>query len=102
MYAVKTLREVGVLKWHRDGCYAVAFAEVEGEGAAESGGETVGVSESREIVKSGSTNALELGMGPGPGSALDAIRRARAVKAQNTHWLAAGGKDGKTSLWDVF
>ena len=30
------------------------------------------------------------------------ISRHRARKAQTTHWLAAGSKDGKVSLWDIY
>lgn len=54
IYSSKTLKEVAVLKWHKEGVYAVAFGEL-----------------------------------------LSADAPAR-------HWVAAGAKDGKVSLWEVF
>ena len=54
IYSTKTLKEVAVLKWHKEGVYAVGFGEL---------------------------------LSP------DAPAR---------HWVAAGAKDGKVSLWEVF
>jgi hypothetical protein len=33
---------------------------------------------------------------------LAAIKEQRSRKAQLTHWIAAGSKDGKISLWDIY
>ncbi|RAH68014.1 WD40 repeat domain-containing protein [Aspergillus aculeatinus CBS 121060] len=99
VYSCKTLKEVAVLKWHKEGCYAVAFAGVgtgdwdgeEGEGEGDGEGEGVGSSE-RTLT----------GLN-GRGGGLAAVhRRLRNHKVQNTHWLAAGSKDGKISLWDIY
>ncbi|GME27423.1 wd40 repeat-like protein [Neofusicoccum parvum] len=40
VYSARSVREVAVLAWHKEGCYAVAFADV---GAAEGGDEGEGV-----------------------------------------------------------
>ena len=87
VYSARAMREIAVLKWHNQGCYAISFATID-PGKAHDGMRTE--SAGRELV---------------PGrqrSALDAIKNQRNAKAQNTHWLAAGGKDGKISLWDIY
>jgi WD40 repeat protein len=87
VYSAKAMRELAVLKWHKDGCYAVAFASINPEKDRSS---ALAISDGREV-------------GPAhQGSALDAIKEQRGARAQNTHWLAAGGKDGKISLWDIY
>lgn len=83
VYSVKTLKELAVLKWHNEGCYAVAFAEVDGQGSArksERGGEEPEAVANRDLT----------------------FAERRAETARTTHWLAAGSKDGKVSLWDVY
>jgi len=30
------------------------------------------------------------------------VKEERDRKAKTTHWLAAGSKDGKISLWDIY
>jgi len=87
VYSAKAMRELAVLKWHKDGCYAVAFASINPEKDHSS---TPATSASREVAPAHQ------------GSALDAIKEQRSARAQNTHWLAAGGKDGKISLWDIY
>jgi ASTRA-associated protein 1 len=87
VYSAKAMRELAVLKWHKDGCYAVAFASINPEKDRSS---TPAISNGRDVVPAHQ------------GSALDAIKEQRSVRAQNTHWLAAGGKDGKISLWDIY
>jgi WD40 repeat protein len=81
VYSTKNMKELAVLKWHKEGCYAVAFAATSdtnpsGSGDAESDGTT---------VKRAQTVAEQ-----------------RITKAKSTHWLAAGSKDGKVSLWDIY
>lgn len=89
VYSGKTMKELAVLKWHKVGCYATAFAAVEQAaaaaadrdgGAAEDGGRAVS----------------------GQGSVVSTVPQRREQKAQGTHWLAAGAKDGKVSLWDIY
>jgi WD40 repeat protein len=87
VYSAKAMRELAVLKWHKEGCYAVSFATIDPE-------------QVRDSTQTGSTGQ-ELVSGH-QGSALDAIKDQRNARAQNTHWLAAGGKDGKISLWDIY
>jgi len=83
VYSAKTMKELAVLKWHKEGCYAVAFSQV---------------TESDKIEPSPS-DASAIAQKK---NALDVIRTERENKAQKTHWLAAGGKDAKISLWDVY
>jgi WD40 repeat protein len=79
VYATKGLKELAVLKWHKEGCYATAFAEILDvqSGTPDEDGSTVA---RRELT----------------------VAQQRAFKSQSTHWLAAGSKDGKVSLWDIY
>jgi WD40 repeat protein len=83
VYALKSLKELAVLKWHKDGCYAVAFADVDGVGGTSAEKEEEGA-----LVKRG-------------GGALT-VKEERIRRAKRTHWLVAGSKDGKVSLWDIY
>lgn len=86
VYSTKSMRELAVLKWHKDGCYTTALAEILNEStsdATENEGEEIGYIDKNR-------------------SALDIIKEERSKKAQRMHWLAAGGKDGKISLWDIY
>lgn len=77
IYSSRTLKEVAVLKWHKEGVYAVAFADI---------------------------------LTPQDVASQDAVvdRRAkgrgqeREDETKMKHWVAAGAKDGKVSLWEVF
>lgn len=69
VYSVKGMKELAVLKWHGEGCYAVAFADVD--------------------VTTTSERSLT-------------VAELRVEKARTTHWLAAGSKDGKVSLWEIY
>ena len=77
IYSAKTTRELAVLSWHKVGCYSTAFADL------------------TERPNAPAQSSAD-------GAALDIIRHERRLKAQRTHWLAAGGKDGKISLWDIY
>jgi WD40 repeat protein len=77
VYAMKGMKELAVLKWHKEGCYGTAFAEVLDDQAQN--GNQDGAVVGRELT----------------------IAQQRAHKSQSTHWLAAGSKDGKVSLWDI-
>jgi len=81
VYSAKTLRELAVLKWHKEGCYALAFADL------------------NPAVVENETNASHVSdtrlFNP-------TVNEKRSVQAQTTHWLAAGAKDGKVSLWDIY
>lgn len=95
VYSAKTLKEVAVLRWHKEACYAVAFAVI--EPSLKSG------KDSDETKSQYPNDSTELTLAKRiPKSALDIIRAERGVAAQRTHWIAAGGKDGKISLWDIY
>jgi len=92
VYAVKTMRELAVLKWHKEGCYAVAFADVNVNvdglsGLAHDRNKGGDGREGKELV--GRIGALT-------------VKQERLRKAETTHWLAVGSKDGKVSLWDIY
>ena len=85
VYSVKTMKEVAVLKWHKEGCYALAFAHIEeksreGDGDIDHDQQPDGTIVKRELT----------------------VSQRRIAKARSTHWLAAGSKDGKISLWDIY
>ena len=85
VYSTKTLKEVAVLKWHKEGVYAVDFGEIlEAENLREKGhGEEKDVMMKRE-------------------TGLGKLQRQREQQMQLKHWVVAGAKDGKVSLWEVF
>jgi WD40 repeat protein len=76
--AAKGMRELAVLKWHKEGCYAVDFAEI-----LDGGGKTDGDDEGE------------------PARTLT-VSQQRLARSKATHWLAAGSKDGRVSLWDIY
>ena len=69
-----------MLKWHREGCYAVAFGEILDGGGSGGGGE-----QKEE----------------GDGEVLSVEKR-REKRVKETHWVAGGAKDGKISLWEIY
>lgn len=83
VYSSKTLKEVAALKWHQVACYAVAIADV----AAEELGGNSPADASQEVV---------------PTTKEVSVRNRRIQRALTAHWLAAGSKDGKISLWEIF
>lgn len=118
VYSCKTMKELAVLKWHKEGCYAMAFAEILDSGG---GGSDVEGDQDQDQDHTSPTAAAaatasstspdgkdqdqeeenRLDLVPAAGS-LKAIQQQRSQKAQRTHWLAAGSKDGKVSLWDIY
>lgn len=91
VYSDKTMKELAVLKWHKGGCYATAFASILEDTA---NGDAERVSESLD-----SSNNLAVAR---QSSAVSTVQQRRDEKARSTHWLAAGSKDGKVSLWDIY
>lgn len=89
VYSVQSLKELAVLKWHKEGCYAVAFAEItsSGDGLGDVGG-------IRPTDKGGAMTTVT--------GAILSVKEKRDLRATTTHWLAAGSKDGKVSLWDIY
>jgi hypothetical protein len=84
IYSTKTLKEVCVLKWHKEGVYAVDFAAVLGRGDLEKE-----VDEEEGVLAKRETGLAKL-------------QRQREQDMQTRHWVVAGSKDGKVSLWEVF
>ncbi|KAF3766885.1 hypothetical protein M406DRAFT_69063 [Cryphonectria parasitica EP155] len=91
VYSAKTMREVAVLKWHPVGCFAAAFAEVTTNDPSDNK-----VAESRSHDENLSEKSLV------PKVLEKSVKDRRVNQARTAHWLAAGSKDGKVSLWDVF
>ena len=90
VYSAKTIKELAVLKWHKGGCYATAFATI-GPIANEDSTDTTedeSPSTTQDLVPQS--------------SAVSIVQQRRDEKARSTHWLAAGSKDGKVSLWDIY
>lgn len=91
VYSAKTLKELAVLRWHKTGCYATAFARTEISPSVDETEESdpatdpTGNSKMMAAIKQGTD-----------------VQQKRDEKAQMTHWLAAGSKDGKVSLWDIY
>ncbi|KAI3397443.1 hypothetical protein diail_10774 [Diaporthe ilicicola] len=92
VYSTKSMREVAVLKWHRVGCFSVAFADMT---LPES--ESVNTVQDRSNGGEASSTATVV-----PRMLKMTVRERRVKQAMDAHWLAAGSKDGKVSLWDVF
>ena len=108
------MKEVAVLKWHGEGCYATAFAAVR-EVDVEEEGKGKGTGEEREgaggnlvLREQDSGNAGDVSTAimastrDEADSKISTIQQRRDLKAQTTHWLAAGSKDGNVSLWDIY
>jgi WD40 repeat protein len=85
VYSAKTLRELAVLKWHKQGCYALAFADIV-----------------QETIGTQAQDKIESDEQPNSSATLQTVEQRRKDKIQTTHWIAAGSKDGKVSLWDIY
>ncbi|KAJ5946843.1 hypothetical protein N7454_003682 [Penicillium verhagenii] len=96
VYSGNTLKELAVLKWHKDGCYSVAFGEVDP------------LSQTQHPVKTGDQETSENDEGKQgklvqkSDQSLAVLKNQRSLRIRQKHWLAAGSKDGKISLWDIY
>lgn len=93
VYSAKTLKELAVLKWHKGGCYATAFAAIGYEATDSDSSRTSedqGSSSSQDLVPRDQTTPISI------------VQQCRDEKATSTHWLAGGSKDGKVSLWEIY
>lgn len=97
VYSAKSLKELAVLRWHQVGVYAVAFAAV--QDAEEDRGEDAKETEQDDTDVPPTHSLAVTPTAEKRGTAV-ADRRVRQAKA--THWLAAGAKDGKLSLWSIY
>lgn len=111
------MKELAVLSWHKTGCYATAFAQTQtdlgGVLAPPASARIKQKEESEPVSHSTSTlSSAERREHEGKQLALtkqaqssvvtSSIQQRREEQAQNTHWIAAGSKDGKVSLWDIY
>ncbi|KAK4205145.1 WD40-repeat-containing domain protein [Triangularia verruculosa] len=108
VYSVKTMKELAVLKWHQQGCYAVAFATVNPP-TASSPSSSSSSSSSRPQHPNSSEETLVPEEGKDSKEVIQVpkmvemtVREKRIHHAKTAHWLAAGSKDGRVSLWDVY
>lgn len=86
VYSATMMKELAVLKWHKEGCYALAFAELT---TKDEGNDETTVLAKQESVDSVAKRELT-------------VSERRTEKSKFTHWLAAGSKDGNVSLWEIY
>lgn len=98
VYSGKTMKELAVLKWHKEGCYAVAFGEVDPPDS-QSASQTVEAERSNNGMESTQEETSQEGVRE---RSIAAVHQQRFQKIRHTHWLVAGSKDGKISLWDIY
>lgn len=100
------MKELAVLSWHKTGCYATAFAQTDLGVLAPAPGikqkEPELVSDSTLSAEREHEGELALTKQQSSSSVVTSIQQRREEQAQNTHWIAAGSKDGKVSLWDIY
>lgn len=98
------MKELAVLSWHKTGCYATAFAQTDlgvlAPAARIKQKESEPVSDS--TISAESEYEGKLALTKQQSSIVTSIQQRREEKAQSTHWIAAGSKDGKVSLWDIY
>lgn len=87
LYHCETLHLMTVLRWRKDGCTVIAFADVALNSPRSA------KSQAYES-DTGSFHRLE--------NTLGGLLRQRAEKVHKTHWLAVGTKKGQICLWDVY
>jgi WD40 repeat protein len=108
VYSAKSMAELAVLKWHDVGCYAAAFSVLADDRKDASDG-------SKDIARKGTvrqptellddSNVMkgnEMAMTTTVRAAELNVKDRRIKMAKEAHWLAAGSKDGKISLWDIY
>ncbi|KAJ5558622.1 hypothetical protein N7535_008839 [Penicillium sp. DV-2018c] len=98
VYSGNSMKELAVLKWHKEGCYSVAFGDVQSTPPLPS---TRPESRDRDHDDTGEGAAGQTIIKTTDYS-LATVQQQRNQKVQQTHWLAAGSKDGKISLWDIY
>lgn len=89
VYSATTLREVAVLKWHKEGAYAAGFGEVFTKEDLERDAE-------RGSGKDGEVAVAKRETG------LAKLQRQREQVVKGKRWVVGGAKDGRVSLWEVF
>jgi WD40 repeat protein len=103
IYSTKTLKEVAVLKWHKEGVYATDFAQIlqSDDSTAENPHNQGGIAGTSDdlgaSVQVEDTSLVQKRLG-----GLRRLQEQREAQMQAAHWVVAGAKDGKVSLWEVF
>ena len=87
------MNELAVLRWHKTGCYATAFAQTDVVMPARIKQKSNPHLEQNEVGEKTIDQQS---------SVVTGIQQRRDEEAQATHWLAAGSKDGKVSLWNIY
>ena len=94
VYSTKTLAELAVLKWHRVGVYAVDFADISVGAAPKDMSMHRGEGMDAITTKGAGVEDVE--------DFMKKLERQREEKVREKHWIVAGGKDGKVSLWEIY
>jgi WD40 repeat protein len=110
VYSVKTMKELAVLKWHQVGCYAVAFSDLTAPSTLSDSGSRP--TQTQDTTPPNPSQASERSEAPHPEiipkdtrtlvKTTTSVKDRRIAQAKSAHWLAAGAKDGKVSLWDIY
>lgn len=99
------MTELAVLSWHKTACYATAFAQTD-LGVLAPAAARIKQKESEPVSDSTLSAESEyegkLALTKQQSSVVTSIQQRREEQVQNTHWIAAGSKDGKVSLWDIY
>ncbi|KAK8043056.1 hypothetical protein PG994_013539 [Apiospora phragmitis] len=99
VYSTKTMQELAVLKWHQVGCYAIAFASLDHSLLPSTDDEKKSKGDASELDSDNPTTTTKAIV---PKLVDVTVKDRRIKQAKETHWLAAGSKDGKISLWDIY
>lgn len=94
VYAAQGMGELAVLKWHKAGLQCVAFAEILDADSI--------VAPVNQAPEAGAPDGRALTRKTEGSVAMTKVSQRRSMIAGSTHWLAAGGKDCKISLWEVY
>ncbi|KAI0837851.1 WD40 repeat-like protein [Hypoxylon sp. FL0890] len=107
VYSTKTMSELAVLKWHEVGCYAIAFAtlangKVSNLRKSNIHNEEASENLENETATTNTTDNRDASIVTAPKLGQLSVKDRRIKMAKEAHWLAAGSKDGKISLWDIY
>ena len=98
IYSTKTLTELAVLKWHRVGVYAVDFADISVRAAPKD----MFMRREGEEMDAITTKGAGVEDVDRVEDFMKRLERQREEKVREKHWIVAGGKDGKVSLWEIY
>ena len=101
IYSTKTLKELAVLKWHKEGVYAVDFSEILDVPPTADHTDTV-TCRAEDAGEWSEHNGEVIDRAQSGASGLNRLQRRRDEQIRSKHWVAVGSKDGKVSLWEVF